>query len=186
MHAGRHVALERREHPLALALVQGAREPKLLVDPAAAHVLLEEALAESPGALVGVLLRGDELSRDLGGRSGPAEPHAGEERLGRRPDLHDELGCRTPEARRPVAVEPELAVGDVLDDEEAVPTGKLDQRRAPLVREANSGGVLVVGDGVEELRAQPIGQAPLELFDVETVLVERNRDDVRLESCGRP
>ena len=70
--AVRHRALERGEHPLALAPVQRPRARELLVDPAAAHVLLEEPLPERAGALVGVLLRRDEPSRDLGRRRPPS------------------------------------------------------------------------------------------------------------------
>ena len=67
---------------------------ELLVDPAAAHVLLEQPLAERAGALVGVLLRRDELRRDLAGADRPAEPHAGEERLRRRSRLDDHVRAR--------------------------------------------------------------------------------------------
>jgi len=60
---------------------------QLLVDPPAARILLEEALPERTGALVGVLLRRDELGGDLGRTDRPAEPDAGKERLRRRARL---------------------------------------------------------------------------------------------------
>ena len=80
----RHRALERRQHALALALVQRTREHQLLVDPAAANALLEEPLSERAGALVGVLLRRDEPGRDVGGADRPPEPDPGKHRLRRR------------------------------------------------------------------------------------------------------
>ena len=43
----------------------------------------------------------------------------------------------------------------------------------------------MIGDRVEELRPQPAGKPVLELVDVEPVLVDRNRDDVRLEAAER-
>ncbi len=181
----RHEALERGEHALALAPVERARLRELLVDPAAAHVLLEEPLPERARALVGVLLRRDELRGHLGGSDRPAEPHAGKERLRRRPGLHDDVRREAPQARQRVAVEAELAVGDVLDDQEAVPPRELDEERAPLGREADAGRVLVVGDRVEELRAQPAGETPLELVDLQPVLVHRHGDDLGLEAAER-
>src|SRR6266487_5787740 len=55
--APRHVTLKGCEHQLALAPVERSRLHELLVDPAAADVLLEEPLPERSRALVGVLLR---------------------------------------------------------------------------------------------------------------------------------
>ncbi|PWS42954.1 hypothetical protein DKT74_19405 [Streptomyces sp. ZEA17I] len=52
-------------------------------------------------------------------------------------------------------VEAQLAVGDVLDDEEPVPPGQRDQGVAALQGEGEAGGVLVVRDEVEELGRRP-------------------------------
>src|SRR5205809_660632 len=54
-----HRPLERGEQRPAPALVERPRTLELLVEPAAARVLLEELLPERTRALVGVLLRGD-------------------------------------------------------------------------------------------------------------------------------
>ena len=86
----------------------------------------------------------------------PAEPDAREERLRGRPRLDDRVRRERPEARQRVLAEVELAVGDVLDDEEPVPPRQLDQRLAPLDRQRHARRVLVVGDRVEELRPQPV------------------------------
>ena len=84
--------------------------------------------------------------------------------------------------RQRSVAEVELAVGDVLDDEEAVAARKLDERLAPLGRERHAGRVLVVGDRVEELRPQAVRRAaPLELVDLEPVLVHRHGHDLGLE-----
>ena len=184
-HTGRHRALERRQQPLALAPVERPRTRQLLVDPAAPGRLLEQPLAERAGALVGELLRRDEPGGDLGRADGPAEPHAGEERLRRRARLHDDVRGEAPEARQRLVGEAELAVGDVLDDQEAVAARQLDQRRPPLGREAHAGRVLVVRDRVDELRAQPGGEPALQLVDLEPVLVERHGDEARLEAPER-
>src|SRR5581483_5227192 len=172
------VTLERGERPLALAPVELAGARELILDPAAPDVLLEEALAERARALVGVLLRRDELRRDARGGGRPAQPDAREERLRGRPDLDDDLGREAPEARQRGGVEAELAVGDVLDDEEAVPGGELDERATPLDRQADAGRILVVGNRVEQLRPQTGGETPLELVDLEALVVHRHGDDI--------
>ena len=130
----RSSAASSRSH---LRAVERTRALELLVDPAAAHVLLEQPLAERARALVGVLLRRDELRADLRRPDRPAEPHAREERLRRRPGLDDDVRREAPEARQRAAVEAELAVGDVLDDQEAVPPRELDERARAARREAS-------------------------------------------------
>src|SRR5439155_7618455 len=97
----------------------------------------------------------------------PAEPHAWEERLRGRSGLQDDVGPEAPEARRRDPFEAELPVRDVLDDEESVATGELDERPAPLADEADAGRILVVGDRIEELRAQPTGEPSRQLFHVQ-------------------
>ena len=89
------------------------------------------------------------------GRRRPAEPHAGEERLRRRPGLDDDVGGERPEARQALLAEVEVAVGDVLEHEEAVAARQLDERFAALGGQAHPGRVLVVGDRVQQLRAHP-------------------------------
>ena len=49
--------------------------------------------------------------------------------------------------------------------------------------ETDSRRVLVVGDRVDELRAQAAGKLPLQLRDVEPVLVHRDGHDVGLEAA---
>ncbi len=61
-------------------------------------------------------------------------------------------GARRPEARQPLLAEAELAVGDVLEHEEAVAARQFDERFAALRRQAHARRVLVVGDRVEQLR----------------------------------
>ena len=181
-HAVRGRALERGEQALALAPVERPRPRQLLLDPAAARGLLEEPLPERARALVGELLGRDELGGDLCRPDGPAEPHAGTERLRRRAGLDDDVRAEAPEARQRLLGEAELAVGDVLDDQEAVAARQLDQRRAPIRREADARRVLVVRDRVDELRAEPGDQLPFQLVDLEPVLVERDGDELRLEA----
>ena len=177
----RHGALEGGEQPLALPPVEGPRLHQLLVDPAAPDVLLQHPLAERARALVGVLLAGNELRDDLRGPGCPAEPDTRQKSLGGRPCLHDHVRSERPQARQRFVAEGQLAVRNVLDDEEAVAARELDERLAALGREGNAGGILVVGDRVEQLRPQAVRQTPLELVHLEPVLVHRHGHDLGLE-----
>src|SRR6476620_10715319 len=106
----------------------------MLIDPVAADVFLEDSLSERPRALVGVLLRRDELRRHFSGSNRPPEPHAGKQRLRRRPRLQDHVGGKAPETRLSFVFEAELAVSDVLDDQEAVTACEPDQQLASFAR----------------------------------------------------
>ena len=115
----------------------------------------------------------------------PAEPDPGKHRLRGRACLDDDVRPEAPEARERVGGEAELPVRDVLDDQEPVPARELDQRRTPFAGEADAGRILVVGDAVDELRAQARGEQPLQLVHLETVLIHRDGDEVRLEAPKR-
>ena len=101
------------------------------------------------------------------------------------PGLHDDVRSEAPEARECVVSEAELAVRDVLDDQEPVPARELDQRHAPLGGEAHACRILVVGNAVEELRAQSGCQLAFQLVHLEPVLVHRDGDELRLEASKR-
>jgi hypothetical protein len=111
----------------------------------------------------------------------PAEPDTRQKSLGGRPRLHDHVRSERPQARQRFVAEGQLAVRNVLDHEEAVAARKLDERLAALGREGNAGGILVVGDRVEQLRPQAVRQTPLELVHLEPVLVHRYGHDLGLE-----
>ena len=94
-------------------------------------------------------------------------------------------GAERPEARQVLVVEVEVAVGDVLEHDEAVVARELDERLAPLGRHAHAGRVLVVGDRVEQLRPKAGHELPLELVDLQPVVVERHDLDLRREAPER-
>ena len=115
-----HVPLQRGRERGPVRRVERPRGRQVALEAARAAVLLDEPLAQPAGALVGVLLRRDELGDHVGRPGRPAQPHAGEERLRERAGLEDETGRERPQARQRSAVEGQLAVGDVLDDQHAV------------------------------------------------------------------
>ncbi len=62
---------------------------------------------------------------------------------------------------------------------------ELDERAASLHGEADTRRVLVIRDRVEQLRAQAAGEPPLQLVDLEPVLVHRDGDDLGLVPAER-
>ena len=181
LDAVRQLALERGAGALPTARVENARALDPLVEQAAAPVLLEQPLREPARALVGRLLRPRHLRDQRRGAARPPEPRSGHERLRERPDLDDGLRRERPQARKEPAVEAELAVGDVLDDEEAEATRDLDEHASPLERQRDTGRVLVLGDHVQELRTQAATQLRLERVRHEAVAVERDRHRAGVE-----
>ena len=171
-HPGGHLGLERAHHHGATLGIQRGGQRDLPLEVACAPVFLDDALRERARALVGELLRPREPGDDVGRAGRPPEPEPGGEDLRERPDLHDDAGVERPQRRLGGAVVGELAVGDVLDDEEPVPRGELDDHAAALARERDAARVLVVGVRVEELRPQPGRERGGERVDVEPVAVD--------------
>ncbi len=147
---------------------------------AAAQVLLEETLAQRAGALVRVLLGDLHLCQHRRRTDCPSQADAGEERLRGRSRLHDDVGSQRPQGARALGREGELTVGDVLDDEHAVSATDRDECLTTLGRQGHPGGVLVVGDGVQELRPAR-GAEPLEGVDIDALAVHGNPLDVGFE-----
>ena len=79
--------------------------------------------------------------------------------------------------------ERELAIRHILEDGGIRSGGRGRPALSAAHSKADPGRVLVVGDRVEELRAKTVSQMPLEVVHIEPVLVERHRDDVRLEAA---
>ena len=80
--------------------------------------------------------------------------------------------------RHRVALEPEQAVGVILDQHQVVALGQLDQRRSALDRGAGAGRVLVGRNQVDEPRPQAAGQERDQAVDVDAVGIERDRVQV--------
>ena len=81
--------------------------------------------------------------------------------------------------------EAELAVRDVLDDQEPVAVRQLGQQHSPLGREADAGRVLMVRDAVDDLWPEPTCETPLQVVYVEPVLVHADGDQRCLEAPER-
>ena len=183
--AVREVALERALQRAPVRGVQLARGRQVALEVPGAAVLLEHPLAERAGALVRRLLRGGQLLDQLRRADRPAEPHAGEEHLGERAGLHDDVRRQRPQRRQRRPVERQLAVGDVLEDEHAVAAAGLHERLAAVERQRPARRVLELRDHVEELRPQPGGQPLLERVDDQAVGVHRDLVHVRLGARER-
>src|SRR5215213_1207976 len=149
---------------------------------ARAPVCLDHPLPEAARTLVRRLLGPRHLRDHLGRPRRPAETHAGAEDLRERAGLHDDVGGERPQRGQRAAVEGQVAVGDVLEDQHAVAAAQLDQRMPPLERERSPGRVLELRDDVGELGTQPVGEARLERVDEQAVLVHRDPGDLRVEA----
>ncbi len=79
-----------------------------------------------------------------------------------------------------LALEGQLPVGVVLEDPEVMLGGELDQAHALLGGEGASGRVVEVGDHVGQLH-RSLGEGGLEGGDLESVLLERHRDQLDAE-----
>ena len=114
------------------------------------------------------------------GPCSPAEPEAGAEDLGEGPGLHHDVRSQRPQGRRRRCGEAELAVGDVLQDQESVAAGQRDQLLPPRQRHRQPGRVLEVGDRVEDLRPQTAREQCAELVDAQSCVVDRDAVHVGL------
>jgi len=116
------------------------------------------------GALFGLNQLGDDRRGGL--HPGVAQPR--HQRLGKARTVDDviavhvarEFQTNLVEAGQRLAAEAQLAVGVILDDQHTVLRGQLDQTAAAFQTQRAPGGVLEVGDGVEQfglfsLRRQP-------------------------------
>ena len=173
-HRLRHVLGQRGVHGRPALAVEVALELDLRAEVPAPQVLLDHPLAERARALVGVLLGHGELLDDLGRAGGPPQPYAGEEGLGEGAQLHDHVGRQGVQAGQPLVGEAQLAVGDVLGDQDLVRAAQLDQCLPALQRHGAAGRVLVLRDRVEHLgHLAPLDQLG-EPVDDQAVLVDRH------------
>ena len=81
--------------------------------------------------------------------------------------------------------ETELAVGHVLQDQEVVAAGQVNQLLPALRAHRQAGGVLVVGDRVDDLRSQPAGQQVCEHVDPHPGVVDGHAAHVGLVAAER-
>jgi hypothetical protein len=119
------------------------------------------------------------LATTLAGPGAPPQPDPREERLGEGPHLDDGVRWQGPERSQTLSGEAELTVGHVLR-RKPVATGQFHQGPAPIRGEAQPGGVLMVGDGVEEFGDPPCGKTALEGLGVESIVIDGQALDVGL------
>ena len=134
--------------------------------------------------------RRDERGDDGGLGLGPPGAQTGCDDLAERSDFDDAVASseRVQRWRRRL-VEPQLAVGIVLDDKHIVEVADLDQAVAPLDRQRRAGRVVEVGDRVEQPHPlAAVGQlleSLLEHGDIEPVVVDGNALEPRRHRTDR-
>src|SRR5215469_7458693 len=118
-----HVPFECLQCQCRASRVQRTGGNNLALHRSAAAVLLEHPLSQCAGTLIRVLLGYYEAADDLRWPSGPAEPESGTEDLGEGSGLQDHVWSQGPQARLRRLREAQLPVGNVLEDQEAIPAG---------------------------------------------------------------
>src|SRR5215210_6321744 len=153
----RHELGQRIEHRVAALLVHRGQAPDVGAPVGVLEVGVDHHLREVRGAEVSPLLADVDLVQYPRLGVHPTQAHAWGENLGERPEIyhpvHDALLLlfERRQGRERLALEAEHPVWVVLDDDEVELAGYLEQLPPALGHQRHPGGVLEVGDGVDEL-----------------------------------
>ena len=131
-----------------------------------AQVAGGEVLGQRRRVDVGVDLQLHEPREDRAARRDPADPHPAADRLRQRVEVDDVRGRARAQPLRRGAVEAQLRVDAVVDDEEPTGPRELQQARAALRRQVGAGRVLAGLLQRDELDLVA-GEDPLERVDVD-------------------
>ena len=135
--------------PLVTVELDGLLEVPVIV--ALLHVAGGHLLAEDRGAEVCGLLGHDETVDDLLRCEHPAQTETGHECLRECSEQHHSLGSHRVHGGIGLTLVAELLVGAVLDDDQVVLAGHVDDLLTPLDIHCHACRVLEVRDGVDEL-----------------------------------
>ncbi len=136
---------------------------------------------------VGSLFGQHHLAGDLGRGHDPAQAQAGGDELGEGAEVKDvapaSLGVEDDQGRQVLPLVAQLTVGVVLHDGHAVAIGQLYQPLPPLQGEGHAGGVVEVGQGVDEL-GLVLDDGFLQEVNAHALVVEGDGDE--LHPVGSP
>ena len=180
------VPVERVAEAVELARVDGAQPLHVAVEVAAADDLGHGA--PQVGARAHVVAHRRHAVDERGRGQVPAQPQPRGDDLGEGGHLDGQLAAGEGEERgRRLAPEPDLPVGVVLHERQAVLARQLQQAFAARAGERHARRVLVRGDAVEQLGAPPlVGQPPqgrLREVHAQAVLVHGHGLDARAEGA---
>ena len=125
----------------------------MLVEKAVLDHLGHHALVEAGRVQIGRLLGLQQLGIQRGRRDEVAQAQAGRQDFAERAQIHHALGPARQQGRRRRLLEPQLAIGVVLDDGQAELAADGDHLLAARFVHGAAGGVLEVGQQVDEARA---------------------------------
>jgi hypothetical protein len=154
--AGRQVTGERVEHDIAAARIDGAQHFNMRGEHAGlADVVVDDALGERGGVQVGGLLGGgDFVTQRAVGHDEPCHAQAGGEDLAGGAEVIAVAGPgERAERGQGFAGKAQGAIRIVLEDGHAEVRGDLHDLGPARDGEADAGGVLVVGNQIQQLRA---------------------------------
>ena len=172
--AGRKVFFHGLEHHVAALLVDLADLAHVGADQAALADVIGNILDEGAGMQIRPLLGLHQPVDDRLGGHDPAQSQAGCQRLGEGAQVDRILLVQGADRGDILSLETELAVGIVFDDKGPVLRRQLHQAVAALQRQRGAGGVVKVGQHIDELGARIPGQRFFQLVHAHAVLVQGN------------
>mmetsp|Transcript_5286 Transcript_5286/g.19871 ORF Transcript_5286/g.19871 Transcript_5286/m.19871 type:complete len:454 (-) Transcript_5286:714-2075(-) len=150
------MAAQRRRHGVAVGLVAGADRRNVCLQEAVADHLVHHALVEARRVQVGRLLGLQQLRIQLRRSDQIAQAETGRQHLGERAEVERTLGPQAGQRRGRRLVEPQVAVGVVLDDRHTHAAGGFDNGLATGGTHHPPGRVLVIRQQVGEPGARRV------------------------------
>ena len=187
---GRQVFFEGGVHSVAFLAVMGDDLRQEAVEVSKAAVFIDEGLRDDARAEVGPLLDHHHLLDQLGRADDPRHARAGRQYLGEGAGIDDAPALiHREDGRHMLSVVAEVSVGIVLEDDEVVFLGDLEQLCAALFGERRSRRVLEVDDRIDEFYIMSVF-APLlddlrQQVDAESVLVAWHGEEARAAVAHR-
>ncbi|EWS52883.1 hypothetical protein X551_04325 [Methylibium sp. T29] len=167
---------QRRRHRVALRGMARAHGRHMAIEQAVSHDLVDDALVEARRVQVGRLLDLQQLRIQRRRRHHIPQPQAGREDLRERAEVDRALRPARGQRRRWRGVEPQLAIGVVLDQRQRSRLRRRHQGLATGLRDHPPGRVLEVRQQVREARARGAGQG----LGLRTLVVGGERGERRL------
>ena len=171
--------LNERQRLLRLGAVEGAQPLKMGLVVVLRHELVADDLGPDIGVHVLPLLADDHLLQQRLGRDCVADPHSGGDHLGEGAGVHHRaLFIQGLDAGQILPRIPQVAVGVVLRDQDAVLLGERIHPAALVHTHGDAGRVLEIRDGVQELGVGVGLHRRLKHLYVDAVALQRHADQL--------
>jgi len=160
-------------------VVDGANLAHVRLEDAALGNVVGDHLIEGAGVQVGALLALHEPPDDFRRRDNPPDAQARRQGFGEGAEVDRAFRRECGDGDDVLALETQRAVGIVLDDDEVVFACQLDQAQAAFFGEGGAGGIVEVGQHVDEAGGFLLQQFRQLVYD-HAVVIEEHRQEARL------